>query len=175
LIEYSSNSWIIIERAPGYSLKEFIDRKYRNNFGILEAVKLVKQLLIIVKRVHSQGILHRNLEPKHIMIEWDFATTTIEQAHLTLINFSNAYIRSDRKDPINSSSKQSWYKPPQTNVESSIDVSGICAVLFWLITETVPQHGNDTLPHQQSDARDQLESKIIEAVNTARKYQLKYT
>jgi serine/threonine protein kinase len=177
VIEYPTNkidSWLIMERAPGCSLKEFVEQKHHNDLEILEAVQLVQQLLIIVKRIHFQDVIHNNLEPKHIMIEWD-KKTPIEQAHLTVISFSQAFIKSDNNDDMNAGSKQNWYRPPQANAEglqniSSVDASSIGALLFWLITKTAPQHNYGILPHQQDDARHELENKISKAVRTASKY-----
>jgi hypothetical protein len=111
------------------------------------------------------------------MIEWDFKKTSIEQAQLTLINFSQAYIVSDKTDPANDLSKQCWYQPSQANVKgfqsnSTIDTSGICAILFWLITKIDPHYDNNKLPHQQDNARREMERKIIQEVKTASKFYL---
>ena len=105
------------------------------------------------------------------MIEWDSKKTSIEHACLTLINFSQAYIKSDIIDPVNQQSKQRWYQAPQENVErftysSTIDTSGICAILLWLLTNIDPRHSYDKLPHQQDNSRDKLEKKINHAVET---------
>ena len=111
------------------------------------------------------------MEPENIMIEWDSKKTSIEHACLTLINFSQAYIKSDIIDPVNQQLKQRWYQAPQENVEgfkysSTIDTSGICAILLWLLTNIDPGHSYDKLPHQQDNSRDKLEKKINHAVET---------
>jgi len=166
-----------MERASGCSLKEFIRQKYHNELGILGALQLAQQLLKIIKNIHSQCIFYGNLKPEHIMIEWDFKNSSIEQAQLTLINFSQAYTISDKEDPTNYLSKQCWYQPLHANAKefqcsSIVDASGICAILFWLITKIDPQHDNGQLPHQQNDARDEIERKLNREVKTLSKYYL---
>ncbi|UJR08195.1 hypothetical protein I4U23_012468 [Adineta vaga] len=170
LIEHSSNStssWMIMERVPGLSLAKFIQRKDNHSIDLLQSVELVQQLLKIVKRLHSHDVFHRNLQPKHIMIEWDPSKTSIKQAKLTLISFSQVFIKLETNNCINSQSKQDWYQPNHTDAKgmqylASMDVTNICAILFWLITQIVPEHDNDnnTLPHQQDEARLSLDNKI---------------
>ncbi len=172
-----SNLSLITEHSPGYSLKEFVNRIHRGGFGVLEAIQLVQNLITIVKQVHSKGVLHQNLEPENIIIELDSKQTSIDQARLILINFSQAYIKSDRHDQMIQSAAQCWYKAPQLNVESlkyspTIDASSICAILFWLLTNTDPRHDHNLLPHQQENAMDKLDNKITQAVRNASTYRM---
>jgi len=163
---------LVTEHTPGCSLNEFVNRIHRGGFGVLEAIKLVQNLIIIVKQVHSKGVLHQNLGPKNIMIEWDSKQTPIDQAQLILINFSQAYIKSDRSDRIIQSTAQSWYKAPQLNAESlkyssTIDASSICAILLWLLTNIEPQHDYDQLLHERKNVEEKISRKITEAIRIA--------
>ena len=142
-----------------------------DDINVLETIKFVQKLLLLLKEVHSQDIIYKNVEPENIMIEWDSKKTSIEHACLTLINFSQSYIKSDIIDPVNQQSKQRLYQAPQANVEgfkysSAIDTSGICAILLWLLTNIDPRHSYDKLPHQQDNSRDKLEKKMNHAVET---------
>ncbi|CAF1067890.1 unnamed protein product [Rotaria sp. Silwood1] len=162
-----ANLWMIMKRAPGYSLKEFIERKYRVVLEISTAIQLTLNLVRILQQVHGRGIFHQNLSPENIMIEWDLNSTSIDQALLTVLNFRHAVFVSTSKDTAIVSSTQKWYHAPQTNItklSSTIDASGICAILFWLLTQMDPRRENDELPHQQ--ARDKLNDMIKGAVNS---------
>ncbi|CAF1008546.1 unnamed protein product [Adineta ricciae] len=171
LIDYSEkddNRWMIIERAPGLSLEEFIRRKDHHVLDILQAVQLTQKVLTIIKCIHSQGVRHRNLQPKHIMIQHDSGPMWIERAKLTIISFSNAHIKSETNICSDSLSKQSWCQPWQSDTKvsqwlSSIDTTSICALLFWLITHTVPTHDDEgkILPNERNDARERLETEIV--------------
>ncbi|CAF3919413.1 unnamed protein product [Rotaria sp. Silwood1] len=162
-----ANLWIIMKRAPGYSLKEFMERKCRGVLELSAAIQVSLNLVRILQEVHSRGIFHQNLSPENIMIEWDLKSTSINQAPLTVLNFSQAVIISTGRDTAIVSSKQKWYQVPQTNVKrlsSTIDGSGVCAILFWLLTQMDPRHENHELPHQK--ARDKLNDMIKSAVNS---------
>lgn len=165
---------MIMERAPGYTLEKFIHQKYHNELSILNAVQLTQKLLKIVKNIHSKRVFYGNIKPEHIMIEWDFKNSSIEQAELTLINFSQAYTISDKIDSTSFHSKPLWYEPLSANAKkfqcsSTMDASGICAVFFWLLTKSNPNHDYGKLPHQQDDVRDQILSKIYREVSHASK------
>ncbi|CAF1277175.1 unnamed protein product [Didymodactylos carnosus] len=71
-----------MECAPGYSLGEFIQSTCRGGIGLLESVQFAQHVVSIVKEVHSHGIVHQNLEPNTITIEWDRKHTSIDQAKL---------------------------------------------------------------------------------------------
>jgi hypothetical protein len=166
-----SNLSIVTEYAPGYSLKEFINRVHRGGLGVLQAIQLVQNLITIVKQVHSKGVLHQNLRPENIMIEWDPKYTPIDQAQLKLIDFSQAYIKSDRSDRISQSTAQCWSKAPQSNVESliyslTIDTSSICDILLWLLTNIEPRYDSDHLPHERPDVEERINRKITEAIRS---------
>ncbi|UJR35331.1 hypothetical protein I4U23_028092 [Adineta vaga] len=163
--------YFFTEKPSGYSLKEFVTQQHRGGFGLLEAIKLLQNLISIVKVVHSRGILHENLEPENIMINWDANNTPIDKAELVLMNFSQCLLNSKEYKPSVQLVEQSWYKPPQSYVESmkytsTIDASCICAILLWLLTSTEPKHDNNNLPHYQPGLFDKLVSIITKAVRT---------
>jgi len=167
-----NNFSLITERPLGYSLEEFINRIHRGGFGVLEAIQLVQNLITIIKCVHSRGVLHQNLEPKTIMIEWDSKQISIDKAELVLINFSHAYIKSNKSDPMIQSTGKCWYNAPQANVESlkyssTIDATSICAIVLWLLTNIEPLHDHGNLPHQRENVMDILDSKITKATRIA--------
>lgn len=171
--QYSSNGdlSLLTEHASGCSLKDFV-KQSRGGFGVLEAIQFVQNLTTIVQEIHFRGVFHQNLGPESIIIEWDSKQTSIDQAQLILINFSQADIKSDINDQVNQSATQRWYKAPQSNVESlkyssTIDASSICAILFWLLTNTHPRHENHLLPHEQNTVMDKLGAKIMQAVRNA--------
>jgi serine/threonine protein kinase len=160
------NLWMIIKRAPGYSLKEFIERKCQGVLEISIAIKLTLNLIEILQQMHNKGIFHQNLSPENIMIEWD-SKCSIDRAQLTILNFSQAVIVSNRTHTSVTSSTEKWYHAPQIDdrgFSSTVDSSGSCAILLWLLTQIDPRHDNDELPHQQ--ARDKLNDMIKSAVKS---------
>ena len=152
--------WMIMQRAPGYSLKEFCTRVHKSALAMPDTIQLALSLTRIIKQVHDRGVGHQNVSPEHLMIEWDHKNQPISEAQLTLLSFSQT------------SSLQKWYEAPQASVEglsSTIDASGVCAILFWLLLQADPRHDGDALPHQQD--REALHRAINDAV-PRRKYVL---
>jgi len=167
-----NNLSLLAEYAPGYTLKKFVYQIHRGGFGVLQAVQLVQNLITIVKQVHAKDVLHQNLGPESVLIEWNSKQQSIDQAELVLINFSQAYIKSEKNSQIHQSTSECWYKAPQANVESfrynsTIDASSICGILLWLLTNIDPRHDQDILPHQQGNAMDKLDNKITQAIRNA--------
>ena len=77
-----------IENPTGSSLEEFFTRVFNGALELFEALHLVQTLTDIVLRVHDRGVLHQNLSPANIYIDWNYRKTTIDQAQLTLTDFS---------------------------------------------------------------------------------------
>jgi serine/threonine protein kinase len=160
--------WLIMKRVPGCSLKEFIAKKDKNFAGVIEAIHLALNLVGIVKQVHNKSIFHQNLSPENIMIEWDSNHDSINHAQLTLLNFSQAVSALNSADLTVASSTQKWYQPlhaTTTTLSSTVDASGVCAIIFWLLTKVDPRHNNNELPHQE--ACENLNQIIDRAVKSA--------
>lgn len=170
LIDYREghdNFWMIMERARGHPLKEFFERQFQRNFEIPTAIKLTLRLIGIIQQMHGKGVFHQNLSPENIIIEWDPKSST-DDAQLAIVNFSQALILSSRTHASIPSPKDKWYCPPQINhqaLNSTVDSSGCCAILFWLLTHINPRHVENNLPHQQ--ARDKLDDMIKTAAKSA--------
>ena len=162
--------------APSDTLKDFV-RTLPDGFEVLQAVQLGQSLIKIIKRVHEKGVLHQNLGPESVLIRWDSKKNFADEAELVLWNFSHAHIISEKNSRINQSSSECWYKAPQADVESykytsTIDASGICAILFWLLTDIHPQHDRNAPSHQLDNVIEELSNKITHAVKSASTYEL---
>jgi serine/threonine protein kinase len=118
--------------------------------------------------MHNKSIFHQNLSPENIMIEWDSNHDSINHAQLTLLNFSQAVSALNSTDLTVASSTQKWYQPlhaTTTTLSSTVDASGVCAIIFWLLTKVDPRHNNNELPHQE--ACENLNQIIDRAVKSA--------
>ena len=163
---------IVAQYAQGYKLRKYFSQIHRGDLGVLQAIQIVQNLIAIVREVHAHGVLHQNLTPESILIEWDPKQTAADQAKLLLIDFSQAHIKSERSTPMDLSTFGCWYKAPQADVESfkyssTIDASSICGILLWLLTNIDPRHNQNVLPHQQDNVRDKLIKKIAQATRSA--------
>ena len=167
----NNNLWMILERIPGHSLKKFIEQKHRSALGFLEAIQLVLKLADIVEQVHNKGVFHQNLSPENIMIECDSKQVNIDKAKLTLLNFSQVDRILNETHVSTATSTQKWYQASQASIQglsSTIDASGVCAILFWLLTKMDPRHEDTMAPHLL--IRDKLNETIDRTVNSISMY-----
>jgi serine/threonine protein kinase len=90
---------------------ECIERNCQAVLEIPAAIQLTLNLVGILQQAHSKGIFHLNLSPENIMIEWD-VKSSIYRAQLTLVNFSQAVIVSNRTHTSVASSARKGYHAP---------------------------------------------------------------
>ncbi|CAM4826376.1 unnamed protein product [Rotaria magnacalcarata] len=169
--------WNIMKLIEGGRLSDYIKSK-RVDFR--EALHISRQLLSLIKEIHRLKIIHRDIQPKNILIwprpipgEFDFM----------LINFSSSCIIDHKKhlsiqdidEPLgNSFYLMPQFEKPQNDsdqrvkqfqINPTIDVTGICAILFWLITGREPKECKNIWgqpPHQCHQNLKIIEKKIAE-------------
>ncbi|CAF3930113.1 unnamed protein product [Rotaria sp. Silwood2] len=174
----STKLWIITEAIEGITLDQYVAG---NEPKFPEIINIILLLINLVKDIHEQNVVHRNLTPRNIFIH---RTNSIEgdQFHLKLINFDLAHI--DEKK-INSKNQNIWsrdnnqlkndfYQMPQFEVKplnnndiddeiqqidserqsKTIDATFICALLFWMITLHEPKDSRNIdrkAPHELNE------------------------
>ena len=157
-----------MERAERYSLRDFVERQDSPTLTIVDAIQLAQNLTGIIKQIHDRNIFHRNLSPENIMINRPNQQTPIGEAQLTVINFSQALISSGRINQEMPLPVTTWYQAAQSKepgLVATVDTTGICAVLLWLITKVNPRFDTEEAPHQQ--VRDKINQMIAIILNAA--------
>lgn len=93
------------------------------------AIKLMFQLLTAIKYLHSRGILHRNLKPKHILIVPSprKADSDMDDAVLKISDFSLARTTFHPPKDLTAEVITLWYRPPEIllghqSYTSSVDI-----------------------------------------------------
>jgi len=145
-----------------------------NKVDLRKALQITQQLLNIIKQIHARNVIHRDIQPKNILIK---------PANMMLINFSSAWINDNQQiqsiEDFNHQLGNNFYRMPQfekrpdeteQNEDNhqlqqfrhspTIDTTGICAILFWLITGHEPKESQDIWGHPPHKLRDN--PKIIE-------------
>jgi serine/threonine protein kinase len=147
-----------------------------------EALHITRQLLNMIKQIHGQNVIHRDIQPKNILIQ---QRSNINEMNFMLINFSSSWINNYQwTHPIELLDEQlgnTFYRMPQFENHAeqndthqqmkqfqytpSIDATGICAILFWLITGHEPRQSQDICgqpPHKLHHNPKIIEKKINE-------------
>lgn len=149
--------WAVMNYLGGYTLDKYVSRYTLSKLPLKAAISITRQLLSILKAVHTRGVVHRDLKPNNIMI--DPETTT-----LTVIDFGMSFNQAcEITDPLDNPDEEGtsigvelgnrFFRPPQleSHVFSNspedlrqkrrnpkVDASMTGALLFWMITGWKP-------------------------------------
>ena len=68
--EDKNNIYILMEFCNGENLKDFIDKNKNENTLIKENIlsKIIYQICLGIKEIHSKNIIHRDLKPENIFM-----------------------------------------------------------------------------------------------------------
>jgi serine/threonine protein kinase len=103
---------IIFDYIPR-TLHDFIGRPDCPPFSPGVVRSLMRQLLQAVSHCHQQGVLHRNLKPKHLLVELPPGATTLDGAILKLSDFALVRITNYPHRMYTNEVVTLWYRPPE--------------------------------------------------------------
>jgi len=136
-----------------------------NKIDFREALKITQLLLKIIKEIHLKNVIHRDIQPKNILIQQRPNDSSMS---FMLINFGSAFVNNDQWD--DDYLENQFYQMPQFEEHSvqmklfkqspTIDTTGICAILFWILTGHEPKESKNIW--QQSPHYLREHPKIIE-------------
>ena len=137
-----SHMWLVLEYVDGWTLEELLQQAGR--FSIPAALALTAQLVETLQYVHEQGIVHRDIQPKNLLVTKD--------GKLKLANFFLAAERSAPPPPEllegDSGFSAPSYMSPELVLgelaEPSSDLFSVGVVLYELVTGTRPFDGSDS-------------------------------
>lgn len=156
----NDTAYIVMEYLDGITLKEYIEQNGKIAPEI--AVDMLMPVMNSLKKVHTLGIVHRDIAPDNIMITKD--------GSIKLIDFGASRFASSSS----SKSLTVLIKPGYSPVEQYIkdgaqgahtDVYALAATLYSMITGITPE--------ESMDRRVQLEEKKKNILEPIRKYNSK--
>ncbi len=133
---------LFYENNTGYLIMEFLDsgnlRKYIDShggwLGVKESLELMEPVISILGKLHSAGLIHRDVSPDNIMID-DDAVKLIDFGGSKRLGVSSQQVFLGK-----------WGFAPLEQMLSKIseqgpwtDIYGICATLYCMMTGDVPQ------------------------------------
>lgn len=125
-------AYIVMEYVKGSSLRDHLERM-DEPMGFQESVEFMRPVFRALHEIHKKGIMHRDLTPDNILVK--------EDGSLKIIDFGSA--REYEDDRTKTVVVKSGYAPlEQYNGKEKqgpwTDVYGICAVLYEMLTGTIP-------------------------------------
>lgn len=70
LFQENGTAYIVMEYVVGETLSKYLDRieKYGNHMSVNSVLELMKPLIQALSKVHTQGLIHRDISPDNIMV-----------------------------------------------------------------------------------------------------------
>lgn len=135
----NGTAYIVMEFIDGMSLKTYL----QSNGGKLSydvAIALVQPVISSLEVIHSNKLLHRDISPDNIMIQYD--------GKIKLIDFGAARSIENQAESGMTVMLKHGYAPieqySRTGAQGAYtDVYGICAVLYRMLTGAMPSEATD--------------------------------
>lgn len=144
IFEENGTAYIVMEYCPNPTLKQYVKDRKKNPLSEEEIKEIITQILRGVSAIHEKGYIHLDIAPDNI-----FVSGSAEEGFEVLIydfgaarkNVKNAV---DEKDIV---LKPGFAPPEQYKKNGKLgtwtDVYATGAVLYWMLTGSVPEEATD--------------------------------
>ncbi|MBD2103395.1 serine/threonine-protein kinase [Leptolyngbya sp. FACHB-261] len=161
--EENGQSFMVMDYIPGPTLEAVVQEK--GPLSEADAIHYVRQIGSALSAIHAQGMLHRDVKPQNILLH------QVTQ-DVVLIDFGIAREFTPGVTQTQTSALSEGYAPPEQYVPQArrtpaLDIYGLAATLYFLVTAKVPPPA--TLRTQiplsaPSDLQPQLSPQLNHAV-----------
>lgn len=79
--------WTMMKFINGERLSDYIKS---NRINLREALQIIRELLKGIREIHSKNVIHRDIQPKNILIE---QRSNLPQMNFMFINFGCAFVK----------------------------------------------------------------------------------
>lgn len=137
--EENGTAYIIMEFLDGQTLGEYA--KQNGNMSAKELFELMLPVMKSLRKMHSEGVIHRDISPDNIMF--------LKDGGLMLMDFGSARYYNNEEKMLSVVLKLG-YAPEEQYRKNGVqgpwtDVYGMCATMYRCITGKVPEDALDRL------------------------------
>lgn len=140
LFEENNTAYIVMEYVEGVSIKYYVQRYGRIKPEL--ALKMMERTIRALQAVHEKNLVHRDVSADNLMIGNDGKVTLID---FGAARFSNALDERTRTTIC----KQGFSALEQYSRDGKqgawTDVYGICATMYYMLTEIVPKNSTERI------------------------------
>lgn len=152
--EENGTAYIIMEYIDGVLLKDYLDRQ-----GVIEpdvAMNIVMPIIEAVKKIHSKGIIHRDISPDNIFIT--------NESEIKVFDFGAAQLNETQEGMAAEPVIKVGYSPLEQYRDKSrqgfyTDVYAVGAILYQMLTGVKP------IESTEREVKDELKSPREMGVN----------
>ncbi len=147
--EENQTAYIVMEYIEGTLLKKYLSERGKTEPA--DAVNIIRPLISAVKKIHAEGIIHRDISPDNIFISEDLS--------MKVFDFGSAYFLTDTGDiKVDMVVKEGYSAPelyrPNEKPGYYSDIYSVGAILYHLIT------GEKPIAASEREAEDGLKSPL---------------
>lgn len=175
LHETQTSLYIIMELIKGQSLISLLSGPNRRNLSFEETVKVIYQTLRGLKRLHSTGMMHRDIKPQNLMFKHPIETKDISDNVIKICDFGfAAQEKCGFKTPFVKCGTPGYVAPEICSVKdddgvyygSPCDIFSLGVIFYYLLCGIFPFFANSP---SEIFARNETE-KIDLTVSGLKKY-----
>lgn len=165
--EENNTAYIIMEYIDGVLLKDYLEK--RGKMDVQTALAIIEPIVEAVKKIHAQGIIHRDISPDNIFIAGDDA--------VKIFDFGAARLNDSREGLAAEKVIKVGYSAPEQYRDASdqgyyTDIYSIGAILYQMVTgikpvESTEREFRDEMPSPRElgvEIDNNLDRTIMEAL-----------
>lgn len=163
----NNTAYIIMEYIDGVLLKDYLEKQGR--MDVQTALAIIEPIVEAVKKIHAQGIIHRDISPDNIFIAGDDA--------VKVFDFGAARLNDSKEGLAAEKVIKVGYSAPEQYRDASdqgyyTDIYSIGAILYQMVTgekpvESTEREFRDEMPSPRElgvDIDNNLDRAIMEAL-----------
>ena len=159
--EENNTAYIVMEYLDGVSLNDYL--KTNGIMSPEDALTILMPIMLSLKKIHKQGLIHRDISPSNIMV----LKNTVK-----LIDFGAARHATGTGNKSISLMLKPGYAPEEQYRSKGVqgpwtDVYALCATIYKCITGVTPDEANDRLHNDELRKPSELGANVSPAFEAA--------